>query len=244
MIDYRERTIVRKNRPRASGGSRLLVWFMAGAVVSYGLGLGSGWYLFGHGTTHQPAAVQGTPSAIPAAGRQAFGAATSSRAPQFPPAAGAHAELPLTFYETLPKGAKVPLGSGINPVPREAPVQSQPVSPPIQTKPPRQKPEEPPSSSSPKPHDQPGTVDIAASRAPNVAAQKKFAVQVASCQTRKEAEEMKARLVSRGHQAYVVESAVPGKGTWYRVKVGKGLDAARAKDMAGKLGKEALVVPE
>jgi cell division protein FtsN len=67
---------------------------------------------------------------------------------------------------------------------------------------------------------------------------------VASCQTRKEAEEIKNRLAQAGMSPYILEASLPGKGTWYRVRVGKGLNQAQAMDMAIKAGPRAEAVPE
>lgn len=254
MKDYRERTIVRKNKPRSSGGARFVALFALCGVIFYGFGLGSGWYLFKYRVKPQPGSLQAANPQATAFGRQSSAAQALPGTAQPSPTAGAHPELPLTFYETLPKGAKVPLGSGINPVPKSAPVPATPTPGTVQAQP-QQKPEQQkPAAAAAVPLPQPQAVMPAtkptAKPAANMPAktdpapQKKFSVQVASCQTRKEAEEMKAKLVAKGQQAYVVETAIPGKGTWYRVRVGKGLDAAKAKELAGKLGKDALTISE
>jgi hypothetical protein len=41
-----------------------------------------------------------------------------------------------------------------------------------------------------------------------------------------------------------VDSNQGEKGIWYRVRVGKRLDQEAAKELAGKLGKTALVIPD
>ncbi|MBI1920963.1 MAG: SPOR domain-containing protein [Geobacter sp.] len=254
MKDYRERTIVRKNKPRSSGGARFVALFVLCAVIFYGFGLGSGWYLFRYRVKPQAAAFQSANPQASVLGRQTSAAHAVPGTAQPSPTAGGHPELPLTFYETLPKGAKVPLGSGINPVPKGASVSANPAPSAVPAQP-QQKPEQQkPAAAAAAPSSQPqavipATKPVAKSAAnaaakPEPAPQKKFAVQVASCQTRKEAEEMKVKLAAKGQQAYVVETAIPGKGTWYRVRVGKGLDAAKAKELAGKLGSAALTIPE
>ncbi len=47
-----------------------------------------------------------------------------------------------------------------------------------------------------------------------------YQLQVSSFHTQAEAEAFADQLRVRGHRAYVVEARVPGRGTWYRVRVG------------------------
>lgn len=47
-----------------------------------------------------------------------------------------------------------------------------------------------------------------------------YQLQVSSFQTQSEAEAFRDQLRSRGHKSHVVEAKVPGRGTWYRVRVG------------------------
>ncbi|MGH7891525.1 MAG: SPOR domain-containing protein, partial [Thermodesulfobacteriota bacterium] len=49
----------------------------------------------------------------------------------------------------------------------------------------------------------------------------KFTVQVASYREKGDARELADRLTRKGYQAFVAEAEVPGKGTWYRVRVGR-----------------------
>jgi hypothetical protein len=49
----------------------------------------------------------------------------------------------------------------------------------------------------------------------------KFTVQVASYRDKGDARELADRLTRKGYQAFVAEAEVPGKGTWYRVRVGR-----------------------
>ena len=48
-----------------------------------------------------------------------------------------------------------------------------------------------------------------------------FTVQVASYRDRNDAEGLAQRLARKGYQAFVAEAEIPGKGKWYRVRVGK-----------------------
>jgi DedD protein len=47
-----------------------------------------------------------------------------------------------------------------------------------------------------------------------------YQLQVSSFRTQGEAQSFAEQLRARGHKAYVVEASVPGRGTWYRVRVG------------------------
>ena len=69
-------------------------------------------------------------------------------------------------------------------------------------------------------------------------------VQVASYQSKTEAEVVKERLQSSGLPAYIVESVLKDKGTMYRIRVGKHLEQAAANELADKAGKNAIVILE
>lgn len=47
-----------------------------------------------------------------------------------------------------------------------------------------------------------------------------YQLQVSSFRTQSEADTFSGQLRARGHKAYVVEAHVPGRGTWYRVRIG------------------------
>jgi cell division septation protein DedD len=47
-----------------------------------------------------------------------------------------------------------------------------------------------------------------------------YQLQVSSFHTQGEAEAFAGQLRARGHKAYVLEAHVPGRGTWYRVRIG------------------------
>lgn len=47
-----------------------------------------------------------------------------------------------------------------------------------------------------------------------------YQLQVSSFRTQAEADTFSGQLRARGHKAYVVEARVPGRGTWYRVRIG------------------------
>jgi cell division septation protein DedD len=47
-----------------------------------------------------------------------------------------------------------------------------------------------------------------------------YQLQVSSFRTQGEADGFASQLRARGHKAYVVEAHVPGRGTWFRVRIG------------------------
>jgi cell division septation protein DedD len=71
-----------------------------------------------------------------------------------------------------------------------------------------------------------------------------YAVQVASFPLRSEAEQSKNKLLAKGYGAYIVESNLGAKGTWYRVQIGKKMEQGAAKELANKVGKGALVITD
>ncbi|WP_318258768.1 SPOR domain-containing protein [Geobacter anodireducens] len=79
---------------------------------------------------------------------------------------------------------------------------------------------------------------------PASAAKETYSVQVASSKERKDADAIRAKLAEKGYSAYVTESTISGKGTWYRVRVGRKLDQSAASNLAEMLGKGAILVPE
>lgn len=69
-----------------------------------------------------------------------------------------------------------------------------------------------------------------------------YQLQVSSFRAQPEAEAFAAQLRARGHKAYVVEARVPGRGTWYRVRIGPfATQHAAASYRAGFEGREHVV---
>ena len=69
-----------------------------------------------------------------------------------------------------------------------------------------------------------------------------YQLQVSSFRTQTEADQFAAQLRARGHKAYVVEAHVPGRGTWYRVRIGPfPSQHAAASYRAGFEGREHVV---
>jgi len=55
---------------------------------------------------------------------------------------------------------------------------------------------------------------------------------------------MRGKLAAKGYNVSIVESHLGDKGTWFRVRVGKRLDQDAAKELAGKIGKGAIAIPD
>jgi hypothetical protein len=127
MRDYSER---RQSRI-AAPPKRPAVWpyvllIMVLISIAYGAGLGTGWYLYRPGGKYykgvqptQPAAASKPQSAVPPQG-QPIAPVPAQGQPAADKATGAP---PLTFYDTLQKGNKVLMGTGIN-EPKDAPQQA------------------------------------------------------------------------------------------------------------------------
>lgn len=240
-----------QNRPRnESSGSVLIVAFITG-IVCLGIGFGSGWMLSQRSakkafkaameqqslenspqkTISQPSPQQTavpTPSPQPQAGGSASQPATPGGAPVEPP---------LSFYKTLPSGQKNNvMGSGINSKddkPGKQPLQA--AMPTNITRPDH-------SQSDENAQKQPAQAAPAKSSARQEA--NGFTVQVASYSLKSEAETLRGKLATKGYNVNIVESHLGDKGTWYRVRIGKRLDPDAAKELAEKLGKGAIAIPD
>ncbi len=175
-------------------------------------------------TQQQPIAPS-TPSQQPQAG---------GATPQPAPTGGqTAADPPLSFYKTLPSGQKSNvMGSGINAK------EEKPAKQPLQAAMPPNalKPVVPQNDD----HGQKPPVPTAAVRQDANG----FTVQVASYSLKSEAETSRSKLAAKGYNVGIVESRLGDKGTWFRVRVGKHLDADAAKELAGKLGKGAIAIPD
>jgi len=124
MRDYSER---RQSR-LAAPPKRPSVWpyvllILVIMLIAYGAGLGTGWYLYRPGGRFskapqipQSASATKSRSAVPPQGQPITPAPTQVQ----PAADKATGAPPLTFYNTLQKGNKVLMGTGIN-EPKESP---------------------------------------------------------------------------------------------------------------------------
>jgi len=159
----------------------------------------------------------------------------STAAQQPPEPSGTQTESPFSFYKTLPSGQKGNvLGSGIN-------TKDDKGKQPLQAAIPANLFKAPATDTQKPAADKPEDTEKTAARHPDGTS---FTVQVASFPLKSEAETLKNRLAGKGYNAFISESHQGDKGTWYRVRVGKKLDQESAKELAGKLGKAALVIPD
>ncbi|HJV35651.1 SPOR domain-containing protein, partial [Geomonas sp.] len=134
-----------------------------------------------------------------------------------------------------PAGGKAALGSGINPKKPE-PHASQPA--------PTAPAPAPAAAPAPAPEGAPAAAPEAAKASEKGASSTRYTVQIASYRDKKEADAAQAKLAAKGVAAYLVESKVPDKGVWYRIRVGKHLSKAEADELVGKTGKGAIVLAE
>lgn len=242
-----------QNRPRKeSSGGGLIVTFITG-LLCLGIGFGSGWMLsqrsakagFKAAMEQQslenspqqakaPPPTKQPPPPAPAQQPQSGGSV-----PQ--PSAGGGTETaadpPLSFYKSLPSGQKNnAMGSGINS--RDDKPAKQPLQAAMPANITRPAPPQNDESSHKKP--------LQASPAKPAGRQdaSDFTVQVASYSLKSEAETMRSKLAAKGYNVSIAESHLGDKGTWYRVRVGKRLDQDAAKELAGKIGKGAIAIPD
>lgn len=257
-IDYSEPkqayiTVQNKKQPRKEPVRMITTIAIATGVITFIVGFGTGWFFsqrsakkaFQAATeqtslensprqpTTPPAGVQPPlQTAVPPQQPQA-GAAN----PQIVPGTQAAPDSPLSFYKTLPSGQKNNvMGSGINTNDDKTKQPLQAAIPTNMAKPPQPvadtaKATTPPPQPTPEKH---------STRQDNSG----FTVQVASYSLKSEAETLRSKLAGKGYNVTINESNQGDKGTWYRVRVGKKLDQEAAKELAGKLGKGAIPIPE
>lgn len=245
VIDYSEHKPVNKNRPRKQPAAIFLFSLFVAVSISFTLGVATGWLIF------RPVQKSGAvmPNASANVNQKAEAPAPNKLQTPAEPA-GKAMEPTLTFYETLPKGNKELMGSGLN-LPKGA--EKSPAKAPA----PKVKP--PASAAKPSGSLEPATQNKEAVKPPAKPSEPasaketagrggegkaRFAVQAASYRQKKEAEEARDRLKEDGIPAYIVESNIPEKGTWYRVRVGRHLDQETARELAEKAGKGSIIVPE
>lgn len=149
--DYSERRQMRTNQPKRPSVWPYVLLIVVLMVLAYLAGAATGWYLYRPGgrfyktpLTAAPAAVEKKSTALPPQGDPIVPApappSTAGQQPQQhqqnpgpgqpPPAKGSGAP-PLSFYNTLQKGNKGLIGTGIN-QPKEGQQSPPPQSPPLQ----------------------------------------------------------------------------------------------------------------
>lgn len=245
VVDYSEHKPVSKNRPRKQPAAVFFFSLLVAVSIAFTLGVATGWLIF------RPAHKSGADMPNASANVNQKAETTGPNKLQTPAEpAGKGMEPSLTFYETLPKGNKELMGSGLN-LPKTAeqtrakPAPAPKLKPATVVKPPAS--QEPPAQNKEavKPPVKPSEPAPAKETAAREGEGKtKFVVQVASYHQKKEAEEARDSLKENGIAAYIVESNIPEKGTWYRVRVGRHLDQQTAREMADKAGKGSIIIPE
>lgn len=218
----------RKANSPSSGGSALTFLMLAGVV--FVIGFGTGWFFSQKSakkafraameqqsletSKRQPDLLQQPPQPAVAA------AAPQPVQPPKQQTAAPTGQVPLSFFESLPKGQKqAVLGSGINEKPKPAPVPV-PTAAPV----PQPAPVAPPKQAEPK------------------TANSGYIVQVAAFNSAKEAETAKTKLSAKGYSASVVEINLNDKGTWYRVRIGRHLEKEAATEIASRVGGGAKIL--
>jgi cell division protein FtsN len=245
-----------QNRPRRESSGGVLIVALISGTICLGIGFVSGWMLSQRSAksafkaameqrslenSPQPVKVQPVLPLQQTAPKTAAQQPNSGGASQPAGTVGAQpmTDPPLSFYKTLPSGQKNNvMGSGINTK------EDKPAKQPLQAAMPTNiaKPQTPPDVDE-NPQKQPAQ---AAPTKPATARQdaEGFTVQVASYSLKSEAETMRSKMSAKGYNVSIVESHQGDKGTWYRVRIGKRLDADAAKELAAKLGKGAIAIPE
>lgn len=226
-IDYSEQRQSPRNRPKRQPVGRYMATFLLMLGLAYGGGFLTAWYLY------RPSTLATAQAKVKTAGQAA---PRQQVAPQPQPAAPPKTgqDVPLSFYENLQKGNKSIIGSGLNPQKGQEAAAAKIAAP--ASNPPQQVAKKQPDSQQPQ---------INPSTSPSPAQEEgRFAVQVVSTKERKEAEDLASRLKGKGYAAVVSESKVEGKGTWFRVRVGKRLSRTAAEELAARLKSGAVVVQE
>jgi DedD protein len=99
-------------------------------------------------------------------------------------------------------------------------------------------PSKPASAPAPKPAPKKET-PVKRAEAPPSRTPGNYAVQVAASKDRKAAEDLKDRLVRNGYPGYLIKENIPGKGVWYRVRLGPFDEKADARKMMRRIKKQA-----
>lgn len=238
-----------QNRPRKESSGGVLIVVFVTALLSLGIGFGSGWMLSQRSAKNgfkaaleqqslenSPQQIKTNPlpqkpaTAIPPQQPQVGGPAPQSATG----GAQTAVEPPLSFYKTLPSGQKNNvMGSGINSKEDKSAKQ------PLQAAMPANVSRPAPPQSDDNAQKQPAAAKPGARQDSN-----SFTVQVASYSLKSEADALRSKLAAKGYNVSIVESHLGDKGTWYRVRVGKHLDPDAAKELAGKIGKGAIAIPD
>ncbi len=248
-----------KPRPRKEPVGRITSMVVIASLIAFTSGFGTGWFFsqksakksFQAATEQNsmentpkpvvaaPLPVQPNPEPAPTDTPQPQPPTTTGQgAPVAKPSSGPQ----LSFYKTLPDPKTNLMGSGVN---AKGEKEKQPLQAAIPSNIAKKTPA-PANSAKPANDSKPVNEKPAATDKPAASSREKsgFTVQVVSCSLKSEAETMKNKLASKGYGVTISESNQGDKGTWYRVRVGRRLEQDAAKELAKKLGKDAIVVPD
>lgn len=232
-----------RHRPtNGVSGAKLAALIACGGLL-FGSGFGIGWYFSQQSAKKAFRAAmeqQSLETAAKGKPHQSAAAAPPDDPTQQPttPAAQpgtaptpSHPELPLSFFDNLPKGQKnTVLGSGINEKPK--PTEPKPAGVPAQPAAPPQ-----PVVAAPK------KTETAPPPVKPAAQPSGYVVQVASYSNRKDADTLKSRLSAQGYAASVSEVTLEGT-TWYRVRIGRNLDKESATKISNQLMMGAKIISD
>lgn len=220
-----------RQRPAGRKSSPVVLAVLIVGVCMFATGFGVGWYFSqqsakkAYRAAMEQQSLESSPKPVlPPTGQPPQAPVSpqtqSTQAPQQAAPAG---QVPLSFFESLPKGQKqTVLGSGINEKPKPAPAA-------------------PPAQQAQQPATAPAAPAKAAATKSGTAG---FVVQVAAYSSQKEAEATKAKLAAKGYSASIGEISLGDKGTWYRVRVGRHLDKEAAAEIATRIGSGAKVLAD
>lgn len=133
----------------------------------------------------------------------------------------------LTFYETLAKTRKPPLGTGINLPPPTEKETRKPASPSVMKE----------AVTTPPPAATPMTVPALATDSPPQSGG--YVVQTGSFKKQEAAERLRNQLIAKGFDAFVRQADMGEKGTWFRVLAGPVMTKNEAEGIAADLKKKA-----
>ena len=248
VLDYRERKPVTKNKPKRQPVGIFGLVILVAVLISYALGVASGWFAHRYRASRQ-AAAQAAAAAIGAPDNPA--AATDPRLGTAPLTKGG--EVPLTFYETLPKGqGGMVIGSGMNPRHPEQPPAAPPVKPAPPAAPPvspsapqaAQKPAAPPSSLSPQSAPEKAVVPQPKASAPSAKAPAP-AIKAPVPAVKAPVPAVKAPVTPVKQDAAATKPAATADAKRYAVQVASYRERKEAETIRGRLvalGQEAYIV--
>ena len=183
--------------------------------------------------------------AAPARGRAMAGASSLTPAPSLTSIPTAPVRVPALPARAQPLAARPPAPSSASGAAAKAsslavksPALSPAARPPAAVRPPAIVAKTP--ASAPRPAAAPVVAPLPPASAANPGAKARFTLQLSSFPDRDEADTFARRFSSQG--AYVVVSEIPGKGTWYRVRVGSYASSQEAIAAKGSFERQNNVI--